>query len=113
MIQCNCPKCNRPLRIGDGLAGRSIRCPDCKHKFRLPDEDNSNEPNEPAADGSKPAAKKKPKLRKTLRRKPPADPLNLRNRLAGGAAILVGMVLVIAGIGGFFPQGAIDRIGED
>jgi len=36
MIRFQCPGCKKTLRIPDELAGRNAACPQCKHKFCVP-----------------------------------------------------------------------------
>jgi hypothetical protein len=35
MILTSCPSCSRKLKLADNLAGKQIRCPACKHVFRV------------------------------------------------------------------------------
>ncbi len=35
MILRSCPACSRKLKLADHLAGKQIRCPGCKHVFRV------------------------------------------------------------------------------
>lgn len=36
MIRFLCPNCQKKLGVGDTMAGRPVVCPQCQHKFRVP-----------------------------------------------------------------------------
>jgi len=44
MIRFHCEHCRRKIGIGDGSAGRSVRCPHCGEPTRVPDADAATEP---------------------------------------------------------------------
>ena len=48
MIRIPCPGCDKTLRIPDAMAGRAVACPQCKHKFRVPEFDEPMESHEDA-----------------------------------------------------------------
>ena len=35
-ISFKCPKCRKPFKVGDKLAGRQGKCPDCGSQFKIP-----------------------------------------------------------------------------
>lgn len=36
MIACVCPKCSKPLKVKDDLAGKKVKCPGCGHAVPVP-----------------------------------------------------------------------------
>jgi hypothetical protein len=53
MIRFNCSECDRPFKVADEHAGKSIRCPGCKGVIKVPAEDAEEEPAPPPAKKSR------------------------------------------------------------
>jgi predicted Zn finger-like uncharacterized protein len=135
MIRSKCPHCEKALRVSDDrLAGRIVSCPACKQKFKLEATADADVivaelDDEPTTTPAKRRAvlataetaedddnERRPKKKHKKHKKKKGDDdamMAMRNRIVGGVAMLVGMGLIIAGLGEYLPQGAVDAVGVD
>ncbi len=47
--RCQCPSCNKSLRVPENLLGKSVRCPGCQNKFNTPPNPSATVSNKPAS----------------------------------------------------------------
>ena len=69
MIRIPCPGCDKTLRMPDSLTGRTVACPQCKTKFRVPPLGATQDADEQA----EAAPSKTPTARKPGKMRPPVE----------------------------------------
>lgn len=80
MIELQCPGCEHDFSVKNSLMGRSVRCPECDRKVRVPDDDD--EPPEPA-----------PRKNKRQKPAPSAKPWIILGVIAG--LVVLGLVVLL------------------
>ncbi|MBM4068674.1 MAG: hypothetical protein FJ271_06980 [Planctomycetes bacterium] len=98
MIQCTCPNCGKSLRAGDDKSGVLIACPQCRHKFRLPEAEDTNARAVPRARQTPPpvpaAAEYEPPRLPSFE----AEPHQASGNIPALGAMLVLVLVLVAGV---------------
>jgi hypothetical protein len=63
MIRLDCPGCDKKLNVRDELAGRTVRCPQCKTTFRAPEPEPPDEGLPEERSTARPSRKPQPQPR--------------------------------------------------